>query len=512
MASLTFHRASYGYHAGPRDLFEDLQFGLSDGWTGIVGANGSGKTTLLRIACGELKPREGTVSAPSSVVYCPQRTDDPPPDLDAFLASIDGDAYRWRGQLGVEDDYSARWTTLSHGERKRAQLATALWRVPVLLAVDEPTNHLDAPARRRVIEALRVHHGIGLLVSHDRELLDDLCTRCLFVLPPRVVLRSGGYTVAREGILADDRVLRETRSKAQAEERRLVWERRVRQRHQEIGEKAKSLRGVNPRDSDARQKAYAARVSDSGAGKRLRQLEGRISQAKAAQDVGPLLPPEKLGIGITGQRSPRNALVRRPGGVLPLGEGRSLTTPDLLMQPSDRVALVGPNGSGKSTLLRSLVEDLAVDDDRVIVVPQEITAEASVEIHTAARAATGERLGETMHWVSRLGSDPRRVLDSALPSPGEVRKLLLATKLALRPHLIVMDEPTNHMDLPSIECLEEALSECSCGLLLVSHDRAFLRRLTEIVWSIAPLDRSGAAYELAVRLGHEPDHGYPDRN
>jgi ATPase subunit of ABC transporter with duplicated ATPase domains len=507
VASLTFHRASFGYHAGPRDLFDELQFGLTDGWTGVVGANGSGKTTLLRLACGELLPREGSIAAPSSVVYCPQRTDDPPSDLHALLASSDGAAYRWRGQLGIEDDYLHRWTTLSHGERKRAQLAAALWRNPDLLAVDEPTNHLDAAARQQVVHALRAFRGVGLLVSHDRELLDDLCTRTLFVVPPNVILRSAGYTVAREGLLADDRILREQRAKARHEERRLVKERAVRRRHQAIGEKAKSLRGVAPRDSDARQKAYAARVSDSGAGKRLRQLDGRIAQAKAAQDVEPHLQQHALGIGIAGERSSRNTLVRLDGGALSLGEGRSLTTPDLIVQPDDRIALIGPNGAGKSTLTRRVVESLTLEADRTIYVPQEITAEASVAIHEAVRAASGDRLGETMTWVRRLGSDPQRVLDSALPSPGEIRKLLLASKLALHPHLIVMDEPTNHMDLPSIECLEEALADCACGLLLVSHDRAFLERLTEITWAIEPIDRAATAYELAVRLGRRKEAG-----
>jgi len=507
VASLTFHRASFGYHAGPRDLFAELQFSLTDGWTGVVGANGSGKTTLLRLACGELAPREGSIATPPSVVYCPQRTDDPPADLDALLASSDGVAYRWRGQLGIEDDYLHRWTTLSHGERKRAQLAAALWRDPALLAVDEPTNHVDAAARQQVVHALRAFRGVGLLVSHDRELLDNLCTRTLFVLPPNAILRSAGYTAARRGLLADDRILREQRAKARHEERRLLRERAVRKRHQEIGEKAKSLHGVNPRDSDARQKAYAARVSDSGAGKRLRQLDGRIAQAKAAQDVEPLLRQDALGIGIPGERSARNTLVRLAGERLPLGENRSLITPDLIVQPSDRIALVGPNGAGKSTLIRRIVESLTLEADRTIYVPQEISAAESVAIHEEARAVSGNRLGETMTWVRRLGSDPRRVLDSALPSPGEIRKLLLATKLAQHPHLIVMDEPTNHMDLPSIECLEEALANCACGLLLVSHDRSFLERLTDITWAIEPLDRAGTAYELTIRLGRNESAG-----
>ena len=93
-------------------------------------------------------------------------------------------------------------------------------------------------------------------------------------------------------------------------------------------------------------------------------------------------------------------------------------------------------------------------------------------------------LGRMMTVVSRLGSRPHRLLESAEASPGEIRKILLAIGIARMPHLIVMDEPTNHLDLPSIECLEEALAECPCGLWLVSHDERFLERLTRTRWRI----------------------------
>jgi len=97
--------------------------------------DGSGKTTLLQLACGEIAPR---------------------------------------GRLGIELSWMARWSTLSHGERKRAQIATALWQDPAVLAIDEPTNHIRADARALLVAAMSSYRGIGLLVSHDRELLDEV--------------------------------------------------------------------------------------------------------------------------------------------------------------------------------------------------------------------------------------------------------------------------------------------------------------------------------------------------
>ena len=112
-----------------------------------------------------------------------------------------------------------------------------------------------------------------------------------------------------------------------------------------------------------------------------------------------------------------------------------------------------------------------------------------------------------MTVISRLGSRPYRLLESAEPSPGETRKLLLAMGIAKEPHLIVMDEPTNHMDLPSIQCLEDALSDCPCGLLLVSHDLRFLRALTARRWDITLRDAAQTATAPDIGEGMAEEGG-----
>ena len=117
-------------------------------------------------------------------------------------------------------------------------------------------------------------------------------------------------------------------------------------------------------------------------------------------------------------------------------------------------------------------------------VPQEISAEDSRALLDEIRRLPNDELGRVMITISRLGSRPARLLESALPSPGEVRKLLLAIGIVRGPHLIVMDEPTNHMDLPGIMCLEGALSDCPCAMLLVSHDEAFLEKITASEWRL----------------------------
>ena len=192
----------------------------------------------------------------------------------------------------------------------------------------------------------------------------------------------------------------------------------------------------------------------------------------------------KRGITFGGERSRSDAIVRTGAAALPLGFARKLEIPELMILPADRIALTGPNGTGKSTLVRHLVGMLPAPGSGVVYIPQEIGVEATRELSVEIGKLSPGELGEVLSTVSRLGSRPERILSSALFSPGEARKILLALGISRNPKLIVMDEPTNHMDLPSIRCLEEALGAVECALLLVSHDRVFLDALTTITWDI----------------------------
>ena len=509
--TLDFENVTFYYESAAEPVFDVLTCRFPTGWTGVIGPNRSGKTTLLRLACGELRPVTGSVRRPDEVIYCPQRTDYPAEDFTSFLAAADPTSSRLRGQLSVESDWACRWGTLSHGERKRAQIAVALWRTPRVLALDEPTSHIDIIARQLLGEALKSFRGIGLLVSHDRELLDSLCTQTLFAEPPGAVMRPGGYTKAIELARGEHARTVRLRRKARSDLARLRQVAADRARQARGSHRLRSKRGLRPKEHDARERIGRARYTakDAQAGRSLRQLDGRLHQLQERLDAVHVRKQRRLEIDMTAARSKRDFLFRIAGGSLELGEKRKLAFPDLSMGAGDRIALIGPNGSGKSTLIRHVVAHLDLRGEKLVYLSQEIDLPRCVAVLAAVRALRKDRLGEVMTVVSCLGSDPERLLQSDAPSPGEVRKLILALGIARRPHLIIMDEPTNHLDLPSIECVENALAQCPCGVLLVSHDVRFLRALTRTWWRISPDDRQAHQETMRLVIADRNENGLP---
>ena len=388
--------------------------------------------------------------------------------------------------LGIGDDWPDRWDTLSHGERKRVQVGAALWLEPDILVLDEPVNHVDGRTRWYILTSLMAYRGIGILVSHDRELLDTVCGSCLFMRRGYTVQRRGNFTECASQQELED-AAREKKYRNALEVYRDMKKRAAMIKQRETGSPGRlSKRNIAPRDHDAKSKIDGARLTgkDKAGARKANVFQRRTALAGAAAESLYFKRREACGITFHGERSRLRCLARIDAGRIPLGPERHLIVPDIEIRPADRIALVGDNGTGKSTLIAAIVSSLRLDDEEVVYIPQEIDRGPWERARAALDSLAEKDLGTVYSIVHRLGSEPDRVRFSNTPSPGEKRKIMLAMGLLKNPSMIIMDEPTNHMDMPSVQRVEEALREYTGALLVASHDPVFVKNTTESTWEI----------------------------
>jgi ATP-binding cassette subfamily F protein uup len=480
------------YGAAP--LFADLSFGIHDGdRIGLVGPNGSGKSTLLRILAGIETPDEGTIALRRLVrpAYVPQHPDFiPGRTVGELLAGaiaaddLDDGARATRvkltlGRCGLVDP-SAMPTTLSGGWQKRLAIALALVRAPDLLLMDEPTNHLDLDGILWLEELLTSEPGAFLVVSHDRWFLEHTATRMLDLDP----IHATGFFETR-GRYSEFLEQKDASLRAQA-------------RYQE------TLANRVRREVDWLRHGPKARTTKAQA--RIREA-GRLVDALATVQERQERRTATIDFSATDRRTRRLVVAEHMG--LRFGERRVLDDVSLVLGPGTRLGLLGPNGSGKSTLIRVLTGELAPDAGRVVRADDLRTAlldqhRTSVDPSvTLARALApeGDQVvfgGRAIHvggWARRFLFRPEQL---AMPvgrlSGGEQARVHLARLMLAPADLLVLDEPTNDLDIPTLEVLEESLVEFPGAVVLVTHDRYLLERATT---TILALDGTGSATHFA---------------
>ena len=467
---------------GTRALFDRLSFALFEGdQVGLVGPNGSGKSTLLKILSGTEPPDRGSRALRTGVRvgYVPQdptfpagRTVDE--ILMAVLSGADEEDRPGRVAQALSRggfaDGRANVDTLSGGWKKRLAIARELAAEPDIVLMDEPTNHLDVEGILWLEALLTERARAFLVVSHDRYFLEHVATRMLElnrIYPDGLFETDGRYSeflARRDEFLRGQAAYQE--ALANTVRREIEWLRQ--------GAKARSTK---------------ARGRIKQAGRLIEELEDARARGLTAT----------AGIDFTSsQRRTRRLLVAR-GLTKSLGGRRLVSDLELVVTPGTRVGLIGPNGSGKTTLLNVLAGVLPADAGeieradglRVVRFEQERADLDPAQSLRRALAPEGDAVmwqGRSVHvaaWAKRFLFRPEQLeVPVGHLSGGEQARILIARLMREPADLLILDEPTNDLDIPTLEVLEDSLAEFDGALVLVTHDRFMLERVSTVILSL----------------------------
>ncbi len=481
MNSIKIRNLSYKYPSAVEPIFHAINLDFEEGWSSVTGINGSGKSTLLKLISNELKCEKGMITGNDLVVYCAQNTEFPPPELEEFMMTYTKEAYKLRDLLHVKDEWLGSWDVLSHGERKRLQLAVALSADSDVLMVDEPTNHLDYRSQAIVLEALLSYKGVGILVSHDRALLDALSKHTVMLKSGEVLKYRSKFSLAQE---AYDQTLshkKKVLNEQEHELKKLGKAVQVQREKVSLAKKRFSKKGVGKFDSSLKEKINGAILTgkDKNDGQILQRTVTK--QRHLSENMNKLSKEYATGITFEGTIAKHNFPIAIEKSSIALFESTQLSFPRLSVDVGEKIGISGENGVGKSTFIEYFIKKVDFAHD-FLYIAQEITDTQAQKLFEDVNDLNTDTKGELFTLIQRLGSDAKALLSSSVPSPGEMRKLLIAQGLLKCPSLIILDEPTNHMDLESIQLLESALKEYAGALLFITHDKTFLENLSTKQW------------------------------
>ena len=448
-----------------RSILRDLSFTISDGdRIGVVGINGAGKSTLLKILSGQLIPDSGAIrrGKEATVGFLEQNPVLPEGSIrDALGSGWEVDAALDR--LGMLSSVDTPIKDLSGGQRKRVALARVFAMPDDVLILDEPTNHLDLGAIEWLEQKIKTFKGAVILVSHDRFLLDQVTNRMLEIDRGHTYLHAGGYARLLEAqAQREEHAVSAEAVRKNLARRELAWLRR----------------GVKARSTKPQARIDAA--------ERLLSSKKEASAREGTLDLATEMP--RLGNSVI--KAHKMSFAYEPSRTII----RDVT---LDLGPGDRIGIVGPNGAGKSTLVSLIAQGREPTQGTLKLGPTVNLAYFDQQGSSFDENKSVQELVAGPHGIPGSPADlalmKRFWFTGALPrskakdlSGGERRRLQLLLALSERPNVLILDEPTNDLDLETIRLIEAFLAEWPGTLIVISHDRAFLSQTTDRLLEVHP--------------------------
>jgi ATP-binding cassette subfamily F protein 3 len=485
-------------HYGANEVFADLSGVIRDGEKiALVGPNGAGKSSLVRILVGQDQPDAGTLARARDSRYGYLAQDAAEGGSQTLRVAFEealerGQAHEWEMRATLnrfgfsESDLDRPLAEFSGGQRTRALLARTLLESPDWLLLDEPTNHLDLDTVRWLETFVAGDNRAYLIVSHDRFFLETVATQVWELDRGELSV----YDVKAGRAYTDYLEQREIRREQQRRDYESAQTERKRQRA--VIEELKTHGSHNYSHVRSREKAFA-----------------RVDVVDA-----PRVDKRSINVALSSARRATNGVAIEVRGLAKAYDASLFSGVDAFFARGDRVAIVGPNGAGKTTFLRIISGEMPPDRGTVRYGTGLTTAaysQSSVDDlaagDTAAEAVM--RMGvtdeEARGLLGRLnlgGNSGDKPVEAF--SGGERRRIMLARLMAQRADCLFLDEPTNDLDIPSREALEEVLASYEGALFVVSHDRYLLKRLAERVVAIRDGNASiiDGDYETYERLEH----------
>ncbi|SMP63412.1 ribosomal protection-like ABC-F family protein [Anoxynatronum buryatiense] len=433
---------------------------------GIVGANGAGKTTLLRLLGRQLEPDAGLVHLHVPAVFWSQME---PPEIKELLPEM---ASRFNVPVFWREN-------LSGGEKTRYRAAAAFQNPAPLMLVDEPTTNLDMEGIEQLEQFFDHYKGTLLLISHDRRLLDTLCTDILEVEAGKISSYKGNYSD-----YAAQKEAERSRDQSAYEAYRQE-KKRLKKTIQQTKEKSAGIRKTPRRMGNSEARLH--KMGNQSAKKNLDQAANRLKTKLEQLEIKEKpLRLTSMQLHFEGTKSlHKQEVVRVEGLTFAYGEHLLFQNAAFRLMKNSRTALVGPNGCGKSTLVRLLLEGhpavqvaekatIGYFDQQMHILDDEKTI-----LENVMAAAQLPETGARMLLAKLLFPGDRVHQQVKVLSGGEKVKVSLAKILLQGFNLLLLDEPTNHLDIPSMEAVEEALKAFEGTLLLISHDRHLISQVAE---------------------------------